>query len=131
MAPLIMVTLSTVSSSPLVGASFELGDLPLEISLLSIACGWPLGVNGSLFCEWWRLQGLRVEDPSCARKGGPNRHRNWARPAGFCRPAQAHPGLVRSPLRSRGALCDYALCPLYLHHFDDVILASKMEVLRA
>jgi hypothetical protein len=46
------------------------------------------------------------------------------------RPAQAHPGPVRSPLRSRGSSCDYALCPLHLHHFDDVILVSKMEVLR-
>jgi hypothetical protein len=31
-----MVTLPTVSSSPLVGASFEVVDLPLEISLLSL-----------------------------------------------------------------------------------------------
>jgi hypothetical protein len=36
MAPLIMVTLLMVSSSPLVGASFELGDPPPEISLLSL-----------------------------------------------------------------------------------------------
>jgi hypothetical protein len=34
-------------------------------------------------------------------------------------------------LRSRGSSGDYALCPLHLHDFDDVILASKMEVLRA
>jgi hypothetical protein len=46
------------------------------------------------------------------------------------RPAHAHPP-VRSPLRSRGLSCIYALCPLHLHHFDDVILASKMEVLLA
>jgi hypothetical protein len=45
-------------------------DPPPEINLLSLACGWPLGVNGSLSCEWWRLQGLKVEDPSGARKGG-------------------------------------------------------------
>jgi hypothetical protein len=53
MAPLIMVSLPTVClpSSPLVGASFELGDPPPEISLLSLACGWPLGANGSLFRE--------------------------------------------------------------------------------
>jgi hypothetical protein len=82
-------------------------------------------------CEWRCLQGLRVEDPSGARKGGPNRPRNWARPAGLGRSAQAHPGPVRSPLRSRGSSCDYALYPLHLHHFDDVILTSKMEVLRA
>jgi hypothetical protein len=36
------------------------GDLPP----LSLACGWPPGVNGSLLCEWRRLQGFRVEDPS-------------------------------------------------------------------
>jgi hypothetical protein len=36
MAPLIMVTLPMVSSSPLVGASFEMVDPPSEISLLSL-----------------------------------------------------------------------------------------------
>jgi hypothetical protein len=30
-----------------VGASFEVFDLPPEISLLSLACGWPPGANGS------------------------------------------------------------------------------------
>jgi hypothetical protein len=35
-APLIMVSLPTVSSSPRVGASFEVVDLPPEISLLSL-----------------------------------------------------------------------------------------------
>jgi hypothetical protein len=39
-------------------------------SSLSLACGWPLGVNGSLYCEWRCLQGFRVEDPSSARKVG-------------------------------------------------------------
>jgi hypothetical protein len=55
-----------------VGASFELGDPPPKISLLSLslACGWPLGANGSLYCEWRRFHELRVEDPSSARKGG-------------------------------------------------------------
>jgi hypothetical protein len=112
-----------------VGASLEMSDPPPEISLLSLACGWPLGANGSMFREWRCLQGLRVEDPSGARKGGPNRPLEWARPAGLGRPAQAHPGPARSPLRSRESSCDYALCPLHLHHFDDVILTSKMEVL--
>jgi hypothetical protein len=51
--------------------------------------------------------------------------------SGLGRPAQAHLGPVRSPLHSRGSSGDYALCPLHLHDFDDVILASKMEVLRA
>jgi hypothetical protein len=89
------------------------------------------------WCEWlppaeWRcLQGFRVEDPSGARKGGPNRRQNRAGPASLGRPAQAQFGPVRSPLRSFGSSGYYALCPLYLHDFDDVILASKMEVLCA
>jgi hypothetical protein len=133
MAPLIMVTLPTVSSFFSICWCFlrdgrsSAGDLPP----LSLACGWPFGSNGSLFREWRRLQGLRVEDPSGARKGGPNRHSAWARPAGLGWPTHAHPGPARSPLRFRGSSCDYALCPLHPHHFDDVILASKMEVLRA
>jgi hypothetical protein len=114
-----------------VGASYGMVGLPPEISALSLACGWPLGANGSLFCEWRRLQGLRVEDPSGARIGGPNQRREWARPAGFGRPAQAHPGPARSPLRARGSSGDYALRPLHLHDFGDVILASKIEVIRA
>jgi hypothetical protein len=47
------------------------------------------------------------------------------------RPDQAHPGPVQSPFHSRGSSCVYALFPLHLHYFDDVILASKMEVLLA
>jgi hypothetical protein len=50
---------------------------------------------------------------------------------GLGRSAQAQFDPVRSPLHSRGSSGDYALCPLYLHDFDDVILASKMEILRA
>jgi hypothetical protein len=114
-----------------VGASFEVVDLPPEISLLSLACGWPLGANGSPLAEWRRLQGFRVEDPSGARKGGSNQRRNWAGPASLGRPAQAQFGSVRSPLRSCRSSGVYALCPLHLHDFDDIILASKMEVLRA
>jgi hypothetical protein len=77
------------------------------------------------------IQDFRVEDPLGARKGGPNRPPEWARPASLGRPAQAHPYPVRSPLRSRGSSGDYALCPFHLYDFDHVILASKMEVLRA
>jgi hypothetical protein len=102
-----------------------LNDLPP----LSLACGWPLGANGSPSCEWRRLHEFRVEGPSGARKGGPNRPPEWATPAGLGRPAKAHPSPVRSHLRSRGSSCIYALCPLHLHYFDDVILAYKMEVL--
>jgi hypothetical protein len=95
-------------------------------SSLSLACGWPLGANGSLSCEWRCLHELRVKILRVQGKWG--RTDPWSGPG---RPTQAHPGPVRSPLCSRGSSCIYALCPLHLHHFDDVILASKMEVLRA
>jgi hypothetical protein len=70
-----------------VGASFEVDDLPPEMSLLSLACGWPPGANGSLPLDWRRLQGFRVENPLGARKGGSNRPPEWAGPAGLGRPA--------------------------------------------
>jgi hypothetical protein len=128
-APLIMVTLPTVSSFFTCGCFLRGGRSPSrDLPPLSLACGWRPSVNGSPLREWRRLQGFRVEDPSGARKGGPNRSAEWAGPAGLGRPAQAHFGLVRSPLRSRGSSDDYALCPFHLHDFDDVILASKMEV---
>jgi hypothetical protein len=128
-APLIMVTLPTVSSFfSTCGCFLRGGRSP---SSLSLACGWPPGVNGSLLREWRRLQDFRVEDPSGARKGGSNRPPEWAGPAGLGRPAQAHFGSVRSPLLSRGSSCDYALCPFHLHAFINVILVSKMVVLRA
>jgi hypothetical protein len=132
-APLIMVTLPMVSSFFSTRGCFlrdgrsSSGDLPP----LSLACGWPPGVNGSPSSEWRCLQGFRVENPSGARKGRPNRPPEWAKPTGLGRPAHAHPGPVRSPHRSRGSLGNYALCPFHLHDFDDVILASKMEVLHA
>jgi hypothetical protein len=42
---------------------------PSSLSL-SLDCGWPLGANGSLSCEWRCLHELRVEGPSGERKGG-------------------------------------------------------------
>jgi hypothetical protein len=104
-------------------------DLPALLSLSSLSMA--SRANGSLSCEWRRLQELRVEGPLGVRKRRPNRPPEWARPAELGQPPQAHPGPIRSPLRSRGSSCIYALCPLHLHHFDDVILASKMEVLLA
>jgi hypothetical protein len=80
---------------------------PSSLSSLWIASG----------CEWLSLLRMaaphepRVEDASGARKGEPNRPWDWARPAGLSRPAQAHPGPARSPIRSRGSSCIYALCP--------------------
>jgi hypothetical protein len=72
MAPLIKVTLPTVSSffstcgCFLRDGRFPSGDLPS----LSLDCGWPPGANGSAPCEWRRLQDFRVENPSGARRGG-------------------------------------------------------------
>jgi hypothetical protein len=100
-------------------------------SSLSLACGWSSGANDSSSRCWRRLRGFRVEDPSRARKTGPNRCRKWAGPAGLGRPAQAQFGPVRSPLLLRGSSRTYVLCPLHLHDFDAVILASKMEALFA
>jgi hypothetical protein len=71
-APLIMVTLPTVSSFFFTSGCFlrdgwsSSGDL----LPLSLACGWPPGANGSPLCEWRHLQDFRVENPSGARKGG-------------------------------------------------------------
>jgi hypothetical protein len=45
------------------------------------------------------------------------------------RPTQDHPGPAQSPLRASGSSGDYALCPIHLRDFGDVILVSKMEVL--
>jgi hypothetical protein len=42
--------------------------------------------NGSLSGEWQRLEQLKVEGYSGARKGRPNRPPEWARPAQFGRP---------------------------------------------
>jgi hypothetical protein len=89
------------------------------------------------WCQWLSLlsnggaQAFRVQDPSGARKTGPNRPPKWAGPAG--RADQPEPPSARfgRPFRSCGSLCIYVLCPLHLHDFDDVILASKMEVLFA
>jgi hypothetical protein len=100
-----MVTLPTVSSFfSTCGCFLRDGRTPLRRSpsSLSLACVWPPGANGSPLCEWWHLQDIRVEDPSGARKGGPNRRREWARTAGLGRLAQAHLGPVRSPLCSLG-----------------------------
>jgi hypothetical protein len=132
-APLIMVMLPTMSSF-FSTCGYFLRDgrsSSRDFPPLSLACGLPLGANGSPLCEWRCLQDFRVEDPSGTRKGGPNRPPEWARTTGLGRPAQAHPGLVQSPLRSRWSSGDYALCPFHSHDFDDVILASKIEVLRA
>jgi hypothetical protein len=87
--------------------------------------------NGSLsLCEWQCLHVFRV-DSSSPQETGAEPPRGWAGPTGLGRPTQAHFGPVRSPLHARGHSCHFALYHLHLHHFDDVILTSKMEGLLA
>jgi hypothetical protein len=131
-APLIMVTLPTVSSffstcwCFLRDGRSSSGDLhPLSSMWMASWREWLSRANGGTS----RTLGLKIL--WVQGKGGPNRPLEWARPARLGRPAHAHPDSVRSPLRSRGSSGDYALCPFHLHDFDDVILASKMEVLHA
>jgi hypothetical protein len=104
MAPLIMVTLSTVSSFFSTCGCFLRVEQSFSEDLppLSLPCGWPLGANGSLYCEWWRIHELRVEGPSGTRKGGLNRPPGWAKPAGLGRPAQAHPSPFGRPFAPVG-----------------------------
>jgi hypothetical protein len=80
-----------------VGASFEVVDLPP----LSLACGWPPDVNSSLLCQWWHLQGFRVEDPLGARKGGRTDARSglgWPAWADQPRPISARFGCPFAPV---------------------------------
>jgi hypothetical protein len=84
------------------------------------------GVNDSLPVDGGASRVLGLKILQVQGKGGRTGHRS-----GLGRPAWAHLGPVRSPLRCRGSSCNYVLCPLHLHDFDDVILASKMEVLFA
>jgi hypothetical protein len=120
-----MVSLSTVSSFFSTCGCFLRGGRSLSGDLppLSLACGWPPGANGSTPVEWRRLQGFRVEDPSGARKGGPNRPPEWAGPAVSAR--------FGRPFAPVGPQVIMHFAPLHLHDFDDVILTSMMEVLRA
>jgi hypothetical protein len=134
MAPLIMVTLPMVSSfSSTCGCFLRVEQsfsrtISLLFSLSSLRTasqtnGSPLANGGA--SKYLGLKGLQAQE----KRGKPTLR--WARPAVLGRSTQAHPGPVRSHLRSHGSSCIYALCPLHLQHFDDVILASKMEVLLA
>jgi hypothetical protein len=100
-------------------------------SSLSLACGWTSGANHSPLCRMAapRLLGFKILRVQGKRDW--TGHRSvLGRPAWADRPG---PTLARfgRPFRSRGSLCIYVLCPLHLHDFNDVILASKMEVLFA
>jgi hypothetical protein len=127
-APLIVVTLPTVSSFfSTCGCFLRDGRSSSgDFSPFSLACGWPLGANGSPPANGGAFRTLGLKILRVQGKGGRTDPRS-----GPGRPTQAHLGPVRSPLRSRGSSGDYQLCPFHLHDFDDVILASKMEVLRA
>jgi hypothetical protein len=73
---------------------------------------------------------LRVETSSQSRNGGrTDPGMGQAGRPGPTGPGPFRPGSVA--LRAHGSSCHYALYPLHLHHFDDVILASKMEGLLA
>jgi hypothetical protein len=126
-APLIMVTLLTVSSFFSTFGCFlrdgrsSSGDLPSLSSLwMASRCEWlsPCQMAAPPGIYSWRSFG-------CKERGGLNQPPEWARSAGLGRPAQVHPSPVRSPIRSRGSSGGYAFCPLHLHYFDDVILASE------
>jgi hypothetical protein len=132
-APLIMVTLPTVSSffstsgCFLQGGRSPSGDLPP----LSLNCGWPPGANGSPPANGGASRTLGLKILRVQGRGGPTSGVGQAGRPGprLTGPGPSRPGPVA--LRSRGSSGDYAFCPLHLHDFDDVILASKMEVLRA
>jgi hypothetical protein len=109
-APLIMVTLRTVSSfssggvmagprrpPPLVVASFNKSDPPNKWSLSSpssLACGWPLGRMAPSLYEWRRLHGSMVASSSHSRNGA-EPTQEWARPTdrGPSRPGSVAPSL--------------------------------------
>jgi hypothetical protein len=128
MALLIMVMLPMVSSFfSTCGCFFRVErSLSRTISLLlSLACEWPLGRMALCLANGGASSNLRLKDLLCKKKE--NEPTPEVGPAGRLGPT----GPVQSPLRSRGSSCIYELCALLSHHFDDVILASKMEVLLA
>jgi hypothetical protein len=101
MAPLIMVTLLMVSSFFSTCGCFLRVERSFseDLPTLSLACGWSLGVNGSLYCEWWRLHELRVEGPSGAKSGAePTPVVGQAGRLGLTGPGPSLPGSVTPSL---------------------------------
>jgi hypothetical protein len=87
-------------------------------------------MNGSLPMNGDAFPSLGLKDLHVQETRGPNRPRmGQAGRTGPTGPGASRPGLVAPSLP--WVLMYYALCPLQLHHFDDVILVSKMEVLLA
>jgi hypothetical protein len=133
MAPLIMVTLPTVSSFfSTCGFFLRDGRSPSgDLHSPYLACGWPLGTNGSPFANGGASKTLGLKILRVQGKGGRTDFGSGpGRPAWADRP-RPNSDPARSPLRACGSLGDYALFPLHLHDFGDVILMSNMEVLRA
>jgi hypothetical protein len=104
MAPLIMGTLPTVFSFFSTCGCFLRVERSFSEDLppLSLACGWSLSANGSLFCEWRRLHEHKVEGPSGARKGGgqtdPRSGLGWLAWADRPRPIPARFGRPIAPV---------------------------------
>jgi hypothetical protein len=80
-----------------VGASFELGDPPPEISLLSLACGWPLGVNGSLLANGGASRALGLKILRVQGKGGRAPGVGQAGRLGPTGPGPSQPGSIGRP----------------------------------
>jgi hypothetical protein len=101
------------------------------ISLLfSLACGWPLrrmalclangGASSNIGLNDLRVQEKVGRTDACSGPGWPA----WAdRP----KPISSRFGHPFAPVGPHV----FALCPLYLHHFDDVILASRSFTLQS
>jgi hypothetical protein len=103
-----MVSFPTVSSFFSTCACYIRGGRSPSRHLppLSLACGWPPCANGSLPSNSGASRVLGLKILRVQGKGGRTDPRS-----GLGRPAQAHLGPVRSPLRFRGFSCDYALYP--------------------
>jgi hypothetical protein len=135
MAPLIMVTLPTVSSFlSTCGCFLRVGrssfeDLPpLSLSSLWIAsqCKWLSVLRMAGASRDLGLKNLRVQ----GKGGRTDPGTGPSRPAWANRPRPI-PARLGRPFAPVGPHVIMHFAPLHLHHFDDVILTSKMEVLRA
>jgi hypothetical protein len=101
-------------------------DLPPLLSSLCMASRANDSLSLSL-ANGGASSNLGLKDLRVQEKGGRTDPRSGPGRSVRLRPIRD----VRSPLHSRGSSCIYALCPLHFHYFDDVIVASKMEVLHA
>jgi hypothetical protein len=83
---------------------FELSNPSPKISLLSLACGWPLGANGSLLANGGASTNLGLKVLQVEEKGGRTDPRSgpgrpaWADRLGPTGPGPFRPGSVTPPL---------------------------------